>query len=204
MLARHAVLLTSLESAHPDCLPTCKQIAPATPLESALTSYPQLTEKSATLSLAESALTRIPRATSLESALTKTPGVGVGVQLSSSHHEPIFTRPNTQVLSFHTITHSFARTKNSTLLFSSDSTLFQKSTGGGYPSRVLRASRSGEGAIVTRCMRITDALQRIRLSDRLPVPRTCIRGTIGADVSLQQTAYGSQFLRFHCVGGCDG
>jgi hypothetical protein len=42
------------------------------------------------------------------------------------------------------------------------------------------------------------------LSDGLPVPRTCIRGTIGAKASLQQTFYGSQFLRFLCVGGCDG
>ncbi len=42
------------------------------------------------------------------------------------------------------------------------------------------------------------------LPDRLPVPRTCIRRTIGANVSLEQTFYGSPFLLFSCVGGCDG
>jgi hypothetical protein len=42
------------------------------------------------------------------------------------------------------------------------------------------------------------------LPDRLPVPRTCILRTIGAILSLQQTFYGSPFLLFFCVGGCDG
>jgi hypothetical protein len=36
------------------------------------------------------------------------------------------------------------------------------------------------------------------LLDRLPVPRTCILGTIGANLSLQQTFYGSPFLLFLC------
>src|SRR5467141_1863817 len=76
MRARHAVLLTPSESAVPRCLPSCKQIAPITPLESALTSRSQRTENAAILSLAESALTSIPPASSLESALTKTPGEG--------------------------------------------------------------------------------------------------------------------------------
>src|SRR6266849_6231060 len=43
-------------------------------------------------------------------------------------------RRNAQVLSFHILVHSFARTKTSILLFSSDSELFaQKHPGGGYP-----------------------------------------------------------------------
>ena len=42
------------------------------------------------------------------------------------------------------------------------------------------------------------------LPDRLPVPRTCILRTIGANRSLQQTAYGSPFLLLFCMGGCDG
>jgi hypothetical protein len=80
MRPRHAVPLTPSESALTTCLPYRKQIASVSPLESALTSYPQLTENTATLSLAESALTRLAPASRLESALTKTPGVG-GVSL---------------------------------------------------------------------------------------------------------------------------
>ncbi len=77
MLARHAVLLTPLECAVPSCIPISIQSTPVNPLESALTSYSQPTENTATLSSLESALTHISPASSLESALTKTPGVGV-------------------------------------------------------------------------------------------------------------------------------
>ena len=38
-----------------------------------------------------------------------------------------------QVLSFHTLAHSFACSKNSTLFFSRDSALFAQNTGGGVP-----------------------------------------------------------------------
>jgi hypothetical protein len=74
MLARQAVLLNPLKSALPDCLPFYKQIAPVTPLESALTVPSQPIENIATLTFAESALTTIPSVTSLDSALTKKPG----------------------------------------------------------------------------------------------------------------------------------
>src|SRR6266849_5822659 len=52
-------------------------------------------------------------------------------------------------LSFHTLAHSFACTKNSTLLFSSDSALFAQNNrgGGGCCSRALRPPRSGRGAL---------------------------------------------------------
>ena len=77
MRASPAVLLTPLESAVPSCIPISIQSTPVNPLESALTSYSQPTENTATLSSLESALTHISPASSLESALTKTPGVGV-------------------------------------------------------------------------------------------------------------------------------
>src|SRR5882762_820202 len=92
MRARYAVLLTPSESAVPRCLPSSEQIAPITPLGSALTSRSKRTENAAILSLAESALTSIPPASSLESALTKTPGVGEGglllVPVPATLHSP--------------------------------------------------------------------------------------------------------------------
>jgi hypothetical protein len=76
MLARHAVLLTPSESALPSCLLFYKQIASISPLESSLTGRSQIIENPATLSLADSAVTRLPPASSLESALTKNKGGG--------------------------------------------------------------------------------------------------------------------------------
>jgi hypothetical protein len=74
MPARRAVLLTPSKSLGPTQLLSYQHIAPVTPLKSALTRHSQITENTATLSLAESALTDISLATPLESALTKTPG----------------------------------------------------------------------------------------------------------------------------------
>ena len=68
--------LTSLESAVPSRLLSSKQNAPVSPSESALTNRFQLIEKSDSLSPVESALTAMSPATPLESALTKTGGVG--------------------------------------------------------------------------------------------------------------------------------
>ena len=55
---------------------------------------------------------------------------------SGTRHSPLITPHCTQVLSFHILAHSFARTKISTFLFSSDSALFAKKHpgGGGVPS----------------------------------------------------------------------
>ncbi len=50
---------------------------------------------------------------------------------SGTHPSPLITLHSIQVLSFHALPHSFARTKNSTPFFSSDSTLFAKNTRGG-------------------------------------------------------------------------
>ena len=51
---------------------------------------------------------------------------------------PAFQCFSAYPLSFHTLAHSFASTKNSTPLFSSDSTLFPKNTGGGgTPAAIL-------------------------------------------------------------------
>jgi hypothetical protein len=76
MRPRHAVLLTPLEGADPVLLPYSKQIAPLTPLDSALPSDSQPAENKATLSPVECALTRLSPATPLESALTKNTGGG--------------------------------------------------------------------------------------------------------------------------------
>jgi hypothetical protein len=60
MPARHAVLLTPLESALPRWLLSYKQIATVSPLESALSRRSQLTENTATLSSLESSLREAP------------------------------------------------------------------------------------------------------------------------------------------------
>ncbi len=54
---------------------------------------------------------------------------------SGTHCSPFSTRHCTQVLSFHTLAHSFAHTKITTLFFSSNSALFaQNNRGWGLPS----------------------------------------------------------------------
>ena len=88
MRPRHTALLTPLESAVPISILISILNAPITSLESALTSHSQLIENTATLSLAESALTNLSPATSLKSALTKTPGVGGEADLLSPQVSP--------------------------------------------------------------------------------------------------------------------
>jgi hypothetical protein len=105
-----------LGSALPSCLLSNEQKAPGTPLdlcafarclreESALTSHFQPTERSATLSHAESALTDMSPATALESALTKNWGVGVASRSccpmpTRQHLFPVFaTHPKTAPIS---------------------------------------------------------------------------------------------------------
>ncbi len=61
MPARHAVLLTPVESAHPRSLLPCKQNAPASHSFSTPCSLSQVIENTATLSPAESALARLLR-----------------------------------------------------------------------------------------------------------------------------------------------
>ena len=71
---------------------------------------------------------------------------------SGTRWSPISPRHCTQVLSFHTLAHSFAPIKITTLLFSSDSALFaQNYPGGGccFP-RALRVSRRGGRLCVPR------------------------------------------------------
>jgi hypothetical protein len=74
MLSRHAVLLTSSECAVPGSVPISIQIASLTPLEYALTSYSQLIENTAALSLLECAVPRFSPAIPLECAVTKNTG----------------------------------------------------------------------------------------------------------------------------------
>src|SRR5713101_2157703 len=86
---------------------------------------------------------------------------------SGTSESPIIPRLNTQVLSFHTLAHSFALIKSSTLLFSIASALFAQNTRGvGYPPahsaqirRIVRTSRTtfsylGIGTMRRRLIRI--------------------------------------------------
>src|SRR6266851_4925618 len=96
MRARHTNLLTPLECTVPRSILISILSAPINPLESALTSHSQLIENTATLSPAEC-------------AVTKTTGGGGGRSSHpGAHHSPLITRHYTQVLSFHTLAHSFA------------------------------------------------------------------------------------------------
>ncbi len=63
----------------------------------------------------------------LDATLTKNRGVGACRLL---RHASLAARPETQVLSLQILAHSFARSKNTTLLFSSDSALFAQNTRG--------------------------------------------------------------------------
>src|SRR5713226_7993375 len=108
MRARHTDLLTPLECAVPRSILISILGARINPLESALTSHSQLTENTATLSLLECALTRLSPVTPLESALTKTPGVGVPPKLASTgktQGRASFDKP----LCFHAFAHALPR-----------------------------------------------------------------------------------------------
>src|SRR5712664_1489296 len=127
-----AVLLTPLECAVPISILYSKQRPPVNSLESALTSYSQLTENTATLSPAESALTQLSPATPLECALTKnTRGGGPSFPTQNSalvaphsarYSSSFFSDPcalfcaflhpqKTQLSSFQSFPHSFAKTR---------------------------------------------------------------------------------------------
>src|SRR6266436_4740398 len=131
MPARHAVLLTPLECTVPIIILYSKQRQPITPLESALTSHSQPTENTATLSPVECALTRLAPATPFEGAVPEKMGEGAHSfhsgnsppQANARGHSftligadrrfrpcrkgPLITRHNSQVLSFHSLPHSF-------------------------------------------------------------------------------------------------
>src|SRR6266851_3378944 len=79
----------------------------------------------------ESALTEKSPVTSLESALTKRRGEGHPLPFARPHFflpRYVVTCNRIQVLSFHTLPHSFAFAQNPTLLFSIDSALFAQNT----------------------------------------------------------------------------
>jgi len=116
MRPRHAVLLTPLECTVPICILFSKQSAPVNPLKCALTTRSQLIENTATLSLAECAVTRLSPATPLECAVAKKVGGGgyshhfvTNLSFAMSEAEgPLLPRHNAQVLSFQILAHSFA------------------------------------------------------------------------------------------------
>jgi hypothetical protein len=150
MRPRHAVLLTPLECADPICLLFRIINAPITPLKSALTSPSQLTENTATLSPAESALTRFSRVTPLECALPKNMGGGAYSFQFRTGHSPLPTRHATQVLSFHVLAHSFAlfctQAKLNSFIFNRFHTLCEKHVGWG---RDPSSDSTGHGARIT-------------------------------------------------------
>src|SRR5260370_42456830 len=94
MLARPVVLLTRLEFTVPCSILISIQNASLSPLESALMSRSQLVENTATLSLAECAVTALSTTTPLDATLTKTPGVGGSVQALRTH---LVTAPGTWI-----------------------------------------------------------------------------------------------------------
>jgi len=146
MGARQAVLLTPSKSSGSTQLLFYKQSPSVSPLFVTLTSRPQLTEKTATLSLFLATLTASSPVTPVFATLTKTAGVSLllfpfwftpRLAELAARHLPL-------LLYFHTLTNSFAATKRATPLFSYNSKLFQKNTGGGvgmpFPFRA-QASR---------------------------------------------------------------
>jgi len=134
MRARHTDLLTPLECAVPISILISILSARINPLESALTSHSQLIENTATLSPAECAVTSNSLANPLECALTKNTGGGGAVPLIQELiilHSSLATILKSFLFTLlRTLLRFFALTKNSTLLFSSDSALFAKNTRG--------------------------------------------------------------------------
>src|SRR5713226_1787512 len=86
---RWANLLTPLESALADCCLSYKQDAPVSPLESALTNASYLLDSTCFETACFDTLAQTSPASSLESALTKTPGVVV----AAHRHSPLPTAP---------------------------------------------------------------------------------------------------------------
>ena len=137
MRARHAVLLTPSESAVPRCLPSCKQIAPITPLGSALTSRSKRTEnaadfKSCGIRTYEHHSCKLFRIRTYKNTWGGGRGASSG---SSARHSSLATILKFFLFKFlRTLLHFFALIKNSTPLFPIVSALFAQNTGGGVSS----------------------------------------------------------------------
>jgi hypothetical protein len=83
---------------------------------------------------------------------------------------PFVTRNYTQVLSFHTLAHSFALNKNSTLLFSIDCALFaQNNRGWGYPPSLQHPVPAPRRDVAT-CLDCSPSFPCSRPSLAIPVP----------------------------------
>src|SRR6266852_6998872 len=121
MRPRDAVLLTPSESSGLSRLRSYILSTPVTPLDSTLT---DLSASVANKRLTESL-------NPLNATLTKNMAGGGAASHSGTRPSPFVTRHCTQVLSFHTVTNSFATTEISTLLFSNNSKFFCQNTRGG-------------------------------------------------------------------------
>src|SRR6266436_9668982 len=117
----HAILLTPSESSGLNWLLSYTLSTPVTPLDSTLTEF--------SVSVANKRLTE--SLNPLNATLTKNMGGGGAASHSGTRPSPFVTRHCTQVLSFHTVTNSFATTEISTLLFSNNSKFFCQNTRGG-------------------------------------------------------------------------
>src|SRR5882672_10629291 len=116
----HAILLTPSESSGLNWLLSYKLSTPVTPLDSTLTEF--------SASVANKRLTE--SLNPLNATLTKNMGEGAPLRILelALRHSSLATRHCTQVLSFHTVTNSFATTEISTLLFSNNSKFFCQNT----------------------------------------------------------------------------
>src|SRR5213592_559286 len=126
MGARHAVLLTSSRSSDAGWLLFYKQMAHESP------QIPFFVFKRLrTLSFSVSSKSFACHSYENSRVCTNNSQTG-------TRHWPLISRYCTQALSFHILTHSFARLEMSTPLFSSTPALFAKNTGGGVRGAVLR------------------------------------------------------------------
>jgi hypothetical protein len=155
MRPRHAVLLTPLARAVPSSLLISILHSAVTPLESALTTPSQVTENTVTLSPLECALTRLSPATPLECALTKNTGGGGLPGHPVTRHSPPATRRYTQVLSFHTLAHSFALfctpAKLNSFVFKLFRTLRPKTRGVGVPAPRISSLNRNRSPVLMHC-----------------------------------------------------
>ena len=92
MGARHAVLLTPSKSLHPSQLLFYKQTASISPLFATLTSRPQLTENTSTLSSFLATLTASAPVSPVFATLTKSAGCHFVSSHSGTRHSPLLTR----------------------------------------------------------------------------------------------------------------
>ncbi len=129
MVARHAVLLTPSKSSAPPQLLSCKHPAHESP------QIPFFVFKRLrTLSFSVSSKSFACHSYENSRVCTNNSQTG-------TRHWPLISRYCTQALSFHILTHSFARLEMSTPLFSSTPALFAKNTGGGVRGTFLRIQR---------------------------------------------------------------